>query len=57
MVREIKKELKMSEMFKLLKEGLEGIIQHQKGKRKLKKRVVKVPKPAIQLCPFHRVKI
>jgi putative transcriptional regulator len=36
----------MSEMFNLLKEGLEGIIQHQKGKKKLKKRVVEVPEPA-----------
>jgi len=38
----------MSEMFNLLKEGLEGIIQHQKGKKKLKKRVVEVPEPATQ---------
>jgi putative transcriptional regulator len=38
----------MSEMFNLLKEGLEGIIQHQKGKKKLKKRVIEVPKPATQ---------
>jgi putative transcriptional regulator len=38
----------MSEMFELLKEGLEGIIQHQKGKKKLKKRVVEAPEPAIQ---------
>lgn len=35
-------------MFELLKEGLEGIIQHQKGKKILKKRVVEVPEPAIQ---------
>lgn len=38
----------MSEMFELLKEGLEGIIQHQKGKKKLRKRVVEVPEPATQ---------
>lgn len=38
----------MSEMFELLKEGLEGILQHQKGSKKLKKRVVEVPVPAIQ---------
>ena len=38
----------MSEMFNLLQEGLEGIIQHQKGIKKLKKRVVEVPEPAIQ---------
>ncbi len=38
----------MSEMFELLKEGLEGIIQHQKGKKKLKKRIVEVPEPATQ---------
>jgi putative transcriptional regulator len=38
----------MSEMFELLKEGLEGIIQHQKGKKKLKKRVIEVPEPATQ---------
>lgn len=38
----------MSEMFELLKEGLEGIILHQKGKKKLKKRVVEVPEPATQ---------
>lgn len=38
----------MSEMFDLLKEGLEGIIDHQKGKKKLRKRVVDVPEPATQ---------
>lgn len=31
----------MSEKYELLKEGLEGIIQHQQGKKKLKKSVVK----------------
>lgn len=35
-------------MFDFLKEGLEGIIQHQKGKKKLNKRVIEVPEPAIQ---------
>jgi putative transcriptional regulator len=38
----------MNEMFELLKEGLEGIIEYQKGKKKLKKRVVEVPEPAVQ---------
>ena len=38
----------MSEMFELLKEGLEGIVEHQKGKKKLQKRVVEVPEPAAQ---------
>jgi putative transcriptional regulator len=38
----------MSKMFELLKEGLEGIIEHQKGKVELRKRVVEVPEPAIQ---------
>ena len=28
------KEWKMSEIFELLKEGLDGVIQHQKGKKK-----------------------
>jgi putative transcriptional regulator len=36
----------MGEMFELLKEGLGDIIQHQKGKKKLKTRVVDVPEPA-----------
>lgn len=35
-------------MFELLKEGLEGIVEHQKGKKKLPKRVVDVLKPATQ---------
>src|ERR1700722_696609 len=43
-----KKGSKMSEMFNLLKEGLEDIIQHQKGKKKLRKRIVEVPEPAMQ---------
>lgn len=38
----------MSKMFDLLKEGLEDILQHQKGKTKLKKRTVAVPEPATQ---------
>lgn len=38
----------MSEMFKLLKEGLDDILKEQKGKKKLKTRVVDVPEPAIQ---------
>jgi hypothetical protein len=32
----------MSEMFELLKEGLNDIIEYQKGKKKLKKRVVNI---------------
>lgn len=38
----------MSKMFELLKEGLEGIIEHQKGIKKLPKRVVERPEPATQ---------
>jgi putative transcriptional regulator len=37
----------MGEMFELLKEGLTDIIEYQKGNKKLKKRTVNVPKPAI----------
>jgi putative transcriptional regulator len=33
-------------MFDLLKEGLNDIIEYQKGKKKLRKRVVEVPEPA-----------
>ncbi len=33
----------MSKMFELLKEGLEGIIEHKQGKKKLPKRVVDLP--------------
>ena len=36
----------MGEMFELLKEGLNDIIEYQKGKKKLKKRTVKIPEPA-----------
>jgi putative transcriptional regulator len=36
----------MSEMFELLKEGLNDIIEHQQGKKRLKKRVIEVPEPA-----------
>lgn len=35
-------------MFDILKEGLEGIVEHQKGNKKLPKRVVEIPEPAIQ---------
>ena len=38
----------MSKMFDLLKEGLEGIVEHQKGRKKLTKRIVEAPAPAIQ---------
>ena len=33
-------------MFEMLKEGLEDILEHQKGKKKLKTRVVDIPDPA-----------
>lgn len=33
-------------MYDLLKEGLEDIIKHQKGKKKLKTRVIDIPEPA-----------
>ncbi|WP_042281705.1 helix-turn-helix domain-containing protein [Candidatus Protochlamydia sp. R18] len=36
----------MSEMFELLEEGLNDIIEHQKGKNKLKKRNVDISEPA-----------
>lgn len=39
----------MSKMFKLLQEGLGGIIDHQKGKKKLRIRVVDFLKPAKSL--------
>lgn len=33
-------------MFNMLKEGLEDIIEHQKGKKKLKTRIIEIPEPA-----------
>lgn len=36
----------MSDMFELLKEGLNDIIEHQKGKKKLRKRTIDIPEPA-----------
>lgn len=36
----------MSKMFEMLKEGLEDILEHQKGKKKLKIRVIDIPEPA-----------
>lgn len=36
----------MSEMFELLKEGLGDILDHQKGKKKLRTRILEVPEPA-----------
>ena len=33
-------------MFEMLKEGLEDILEHQKGKRKLKTKMVEIPDPA-----------
>ncbi|HEY4832541.1 MAG TPA: helix-turn-helix domain-containing protein [Waddliaceae bacterium] len=38
----------MSEMYEMLKEGLEGILKHQKGKKRLKIRVIDIPDPAIE---------
>lgn len=36
-------------MFELLKEGLDDIIDHQQGKKKLRTRIVDVPDPAAPL--------
>lgn len=36
----------MSKMFEMLKEGLEDILEHQNGKKKLKTRVIDIPEPA-----------
>jgi putative transcriptional regulator len=36
----------MGEMFEMLKEGLEDILDHQKGKKRLKTRVIDIPQPA-----------
>ena len=41
----------MSEIFELLKEGLGDIIDHQKGKKKLRTRTVNVPEPASSFSP------
>ena len=38
----------MGEMFELLKEGLNDILEHQKGKKKLRTRIIDVPEPAQQ---------
>jgi hypothetical protein len=38
-------EVKMSEMFELLKEGLNDIIEYQHGKKKLRKRTIDIPEP------------
>ncbi len=38
----------MSEMFNLLREGLNDVIEHQAGKKKLRSRTVKIPEPAMQ---------
>jgi hypothetical protein len=40
-------ELNMGKMFDMLKEGLDDIIAHQRGKKKLKTRVINVPEPTI----------
>lgn len=45
----------MSEMFELLKEGLNDIIEHQQGKKKLKKRIIDIPEPAAA-CSAQDVK-
>lgn len=39
----------MSKMFDLLKEGLGDIIDHQKGKKKLRTHLINVPEPAAPL--------
>lgn len=39
----------MKRMFELLKEGLGDIIDHQKGKKKLRRRISDVPEPAASL--------
>ncbi len=39
----------MSKMFELLKEGLGDIIDHQKGKKRLRTRIFDVPQPAAPL--------
>lgn len=36
----------MGEMFNLLKQGLDEILDHQKGKRQLKSKKMELPKPA-----------
>ena len=36
----------MGKMFEMLKEGLEDILEHQKGRKKLKSRTVNIPDPA-----------
>ena len=36
----------MSDMFELLKEGLGDIVDHQKGKKQLRTRIVEIPEPA-----------
>ncbi len=38
----------MSKMFHILKEGLDDVLKHQKGKKKLRTRKIEVPEPAIQ---------
>ena len=35
----------MGKMYKLLKEGLNDIIEHQKGKKRLKTRTIEIPEP------------
>lgn len=36
----------MGKMFEMLKEGLEDILEYQKGKKNLRKRVIDIPEPA-----------
>ena len=36
----------MSKMFEMLKEGLEDILEHQKGKKNLKTRIIDITEPA-----------
>lgn len=41
----------MGKMFEMLKEGLEDILEHQHGKKKLKARTVEIPEPAASYTP------
>ncbi len=41
----------MGKMFEMLKEGLDDILEHQKGKKKLKTKIIDIPEPAISYTP------
>jgi putative transcriptional regulator len=47
----------MGKMFEMLKEGLEDILDHQKGKKKLKTKVIDIPEPAKQYSAKEVTKI